>query len=109
MMDVSSVSGPERAPIEAASRPKPPTQPAPQEEENRKAEERKSPEPPPATVGTQPARGGTRLHVDEATERVVATIVDQSDKVIKQIPPEEQLDVLHRINAVQGMLFDEII
>ena len=108
-MDVSSVSGPEMAAIEAASRPKPTTQPAPQEKEAPKAEERKSPEPPPTTVGTQPTRGGTRLHVDEPTDRVVATIVDQSNNVIKQIPPEEQLDVLHRINAVQGMLFDEII
>ncbi len=51
-----------------------------------------------------------RLHfiVDERTERVVVQVIDRESKeVIKQIPPQEVLDVLVRIRQVVGMLFDE--
>jgi len=51
-----------------------------------------------------------RLHftLDERTERVVVQVIDrESNEVIKQIPPQELLDVLARIRQVVGMLFDE--
>lgn len=50
---------------------------------------------------------GTRLSVDDATKRLVAEIVDQNNEVIRQIPPQELLDVVARFNRLQGMLFDE--
>lgn len=52
------------------------------------------------------ARGGTRLHVDEATNRIVAQIVNAENQVIKQIPPEEALRVAARIRNIVGLLFD---
>ena len=52
-------------------------------------------------------RAGTRLHVDEATDRVVAQILDAKKEVIKQIPEEKQLEVIRRTRQLQGLLFDE--
>ncbi len=51
-------------------------------------------------------RGGTRLRVDEASDRIVAQIVNAEDQVIKQIPPEEDLRVAARIRNIVGLLFN---
>jgi uncharacterized FlaG/YvyC family protein len=52
-------------------------------------------------------RAGTRLRVDETSQRVVAQIVDQNNEVIKQIPPEEALKIAARFREVLGKLFDQ--
>lgn len=54
------------------------------------------------------ARAGTKLRVDDATERIVAQILDQNREVIKQIPPESQLKIIARTRQIQGLLFDEM-
>ena len=52
-------------------------------------------------------RSGTRIHVDEATERVVVEIVNADDEVIKQIPPEEVLRIAARFQQLTGLIFDQ--
>jgi uncharacterized FlaG/YvyC family protein len=112
-MEVRSVTSPEQAALEAATR----AEPRPPETRSGVRETEATQQNGPSQVelkdvlqvGQQPPRGGTKLHVDEATDRVVATIVDQSKQVIKQIPPKEQLDVIARTRALQGLLFDEIV
>jgi len=61
---------------------------------------------PAEPAAGQNQRLGTRLHVDEATERVVAQILDQNREVVRQIPPEEQLRIIARAREITGMLFD---
>jgi uncharacterized FlaG/YvyC family protein len=53
-------------------------------------------------------RAGTRLEIDDRTERVIAQILNKDREVIKQIPPEEKLDMIVRIRETQGLLFDEL-
>lgn len=55
----------------------------------------------------KPLSGRTRLHVDEASNRVVAQILDENNEVVKQIPPEELLKIAARFRELQGLLFDE--
>lgn len=52
-------------------------------------------------------RTGTRLRVDNATERIVAQVLGQGNEVIKQIPPEEQLKVIANVREMQRRLLDE--
>jgi flagellar protein FlaG len=52
-------------------------------------------------------RTGTRLRVDKESEQVVAQILDENNEVIRQIPPEEMLDIAARFNELQGKLFDK--
>lgn len=52
------------------------------------------------------ARGGSRVRIDEATDRVVVQILDANNEVIKQIPPDELLRALARFRQVTGILFD---
>jgi len=54
-------------------------------------------------------RRGTRIHVDEATDRFVAQILNEKREVIKQIPPEELLKIVANVRKYQGLLFDEMI
>ena len=53
------------------------------------------------------ARGGTRLRLDDATEQVVAQIVNTNNEVIRQIPPEEALRIAARFRQVTGLIFDQ--
>ena len=52
---------------------------------------------------------GLRLHVDEATDRVVVEIVNESNEVIKQLPPKEALRIAARFRQVVGLIFDQQI
>lgn len=46
--------------------------------------------------------------IDEETKSVIVKVVDtESDKVIRQIPPEEILAIRRRIEALLGALFDK--
>lgn len=52
---------------------------------------------------------GLRLHVDEATNRVVAEIVNKNNEVIKQLPPKEALRIAARFRQMVGLIFDQKI
>lgn len=47
-----------------------------------------------------------RLHVDKDTRRVIAQLVDETNSVIKQIPPQELLDIAARFKKINGLIFD---
>lgn len=53
----------------------------------------------------QPA--GARIRMDRATNRVVTQVLNESNQVIRQIPPEELLRIMARFRELQGLLFDE--
>ena len=76
---------------------------APQEESVARAL-REEPRVPPRVTD----RAATRIHVDEATERFVAEILDQDFEVIRQIPPEEQLQVIAKAREYAGVIFDQL-
>lgn len=48
----------------------------------------------------------TRFHVDEESNQVVVQILDENNEVIRQIPPEELLDLSTRITRLEGLLFN---
>lgn len=54
-----------------------------------------------------PAISGTRLRVDDRTKQIVAEFVDESNQVVRQIPPEELLRISAQFERLQGLLFDE--
>lgn len=54
---------------------------------------------------TRPA--GAIVRIDEATSRWVAQLVDENNEVIRQIPPEELLEIAAKFRRLQGLLFDE--
>lgn len=72
--------------------------------------------PPVAT----PSRGGvesvivqqefppnTRLRLDEESNRIVAQVLDENNEVVRQVPPQELLEISARFNRLEGVLFDE--
>ena len=52
-------------------------------------------------------RSGTKVRLDDATNRVVVQILNADDEVIRQYPPEELLRVLKSIRELRGLLFDQ--
>ena len=61
-----------------------------------------------ARVPTQ-NRSGVRIHIDNASKRIVAQIVDKNDQVIKQIPSDEVLKLAEKARTTQGLIFDKKI
>lgn len=62
------------------------------------------------TLNESTLLGGRRLQFDihEDTGRTMVRVVDrETDEVIREIPPEEVLDVVARINEMLGLLVDE--
>ena len=51
-------------------------------------------------------RTGVKMRLDEASRRIVAQITNETNEVIKQIPPEELLKIVARIRRLHGLLFD---
>jgi flagellar protein FlaG len=51
-------------------------------------------------------RTGTRIRIDDGTKRIVAQILDENREVIKQIPPEDLLQIAARLRQLEGLLFD---
>jgi flagellar protein FlaG len=50
---------------------------------------------------------GVRVKIDESSHRVITQIVDRdTDEVIRQIPPDELLEVSRRLRAFVGTLLD---
>ncbi|MBI1319275.1 MAG: hypothetical protein GC168_10075 [Candidatus Hydrogenedens sp.] len=85
----------ERPPQEAAAV-------KPSEEQVRRPE--RAPESAPRAPSSKP-----RISVDEASNRLIAQVVDQNNEVIKQFPPEAILQFTARFRKLQGLLFDESV
>lgn len=52
-------------------------------------------------------RNGSKIRVDESTDRIVVQILNANDEVIKQFPPEELLKALRNYREVVGLVFDQ--
>jgi hypothetical protein len=52
------------------------------------------------------ARHAVHLRVDAESRRIVAQLVDDTNTVIKQIPPQELLELAARFRKINGLLFD---
>jgi uncharacterized FlaG/YvyC family protein len=46
------------------------------------------------------------LRVDPETKRIVAQIVNEEGEVIRQLPPEDLLELSVRFRRLEGLLFD---
>lgn len=66
------------------------------------------PEVRQATESTPPKveSTSTRMRLDGTSKRVVAQIVNQSNEVIKQIPPQELLDIAAKFKKLDAVLFN---
>lgn len=71
--------------------------------EQKARQEPQSREPAPVTV--EPT--GTRMRIDKESKRIITQIVDQSNQVIKQIPPQELLQIAARFRQLEGVIFDK--
>jgi len=116
-MDVNAISGNTaavsvlrsvRTPELALREAKEPNRPKPESADNaesagpaRTVSERELGTRDPDTV-----RGGTRLRIDAATERIVAQILNVEREVIRQVPPEELLRIAARFREITGLIFD---
>ena len=89
---------PKKAPKETAQNVRLSAEPS--KERARQPREVVAPDPPVQ-------KGGVRMRVDEATDRVVAQILNKNREVIKQIPPEELLKIVANVRKVNGLLFDQ--
>lgn len=49
----------------------------------------------------------TRLRVDPETQRIVAQIIDENGEVVRQLPPEELLELSVRFRRLEGLLFHQ--
>jgi len=52
-------------------------------------------------------RNGSKIRVDESTDRIVVQILNANDEVIKQFPPEELLKAIRSYREVVGLVFDQ--
>jgi len=50
-----------------------------------------------------------RLRVDEATNRIIAQVVDENNEVVRQIPPEDALRIAANTRHLLGLLFDKTV
>ena len=101
----------------AARRAPPKAVPAESSEPADKPEERQ-PQPPPSKEDVrrmsqlldkivESLNWNIRVRIDETSERIITQIVDpEKDKVIKQIPPQELLDIMARLKELVGLLLD---
>lgn len=52
---------------------------------------------------------GSRVYRDETTDRFIIQIVNDSNEVIRQVPPEELIRIAQRFRQITGVLFDEVV
>ncbi len=50
---------------------------------------------------------GSRIRVDESTDRIVLEILNEKREVVKQIPPEALLKALARSRDITGLVLDQ--
>lgn len=49
-----------------------------------------------------------KYHIDEETQRISIKIIDKdTDKVIREVPPEETLEAIKKIWEIAGIIVDE--
>ena len=109
-MGVGSVNGPGFSPLAdpAARAPSPQSRPvekparaSPEPEEKPVQQPAEAPK-----IRAGPPRTGTRVRIDKASKQIVAQIVGENNEIIKQIPPEEMLEIAAKFRDLQGKLFD---
>lgn len=50
---------------------------------------------------------GIRFEIDQTSNTIITQVIDrETNEVIRQIPPEEMLDMLHRVRQYIGVLLD---
>ena len=50
------------------------------------------------------------FHVDDATKRVVISVIDpETNELIRQVPPEEVLQLAERLESVRGSFFSSTV
>ncbi len=49
------------------------------------------------------------IRVDKENNRIVVRLLDKDNQVIKQIPPEETLEIASKMRRLQALLFDESV
>ncbi len=49
------------------------------------------------------------IRVDKENNRIVVRLLNQDNQVIKQIPPEEVLEIASKMRRLQALLFDESV
>jgi len=111
-MGVPSVTGQELRALATPSVARTPAGGAPESAPKEVA--RSAPESPQPTQADATApkadstieRKGTRIRIDDGTKRIVAQILDENREVIKQIPPEDLLQIAARLRQLEGLLFD---
>lgn len=48
-----------------------------------------------------------RIRIDDDTDRIVTQIIDPgNNEIIKQIPPQELLEIMSRLRNIVGLLLD---
>ncbi len=52
-------------------------------------------------------RNGSKIRIDESTDRIVVQILNANDEVIKQFPPEELLKAIRNTRELVGLVFDQ--
>lgn len=51
---------------------------------------------------------GLKFNINEDTDRVIVSVVNKdTEEVIRQIPPEEVVDLAKRLNEMAGVLFNQ--
>jgi flagellar protein FlaG len=56
----------------------------------------------------KPLNQDLKFHFDDKSNELVVKVVDtKTDKVIKQFPPQEALNLMQKVKEVVGLLFDE--
>lgn len=51
---------------------------------------------------------GLRFRIDESSNQVITQVIDRNtDEVIRQIPPQELLDISQRLRSFVGALLDQ--
>ncbi len=60
-----------------------------------------------ASKAAENTRSGSKIRMDEATDRIVVQILNANGEVIKQIPPEELLRAIAKSREVTGLIFDQ--
>ena len=51
---------------------------------------------------------GVRVRIDDSSNQIITQVIDQeTDEVIRQIPPQELLDISQRLRSFVGTLLDQ--
>ena len=75
----------------------------PNEEQVQPVKSPAKPAEPAADITAQ----ATRYRVDKDSKRIVTQLIGQNNEVVRQIPPQDQLDISAKMKRLQGLLFDQ--